>query len=147
MLSPRRTPASHAFHPTLQRHSLMSPRHQNPRPLTTHQFRYPKLQTAKSRKSDSKTTTINTRASSSSYEPLAPRIRRRYQTQFPGRYGTFRKEGVPDFGVLIIRILLFRVLYWGPLFSKTPIFRRAYDFTLPSLGRHVHDTDLGSSLN
>ena len=26
------------------------------------------------------------------------------------------------FGVLIIRILLFRVLYWGPLFSETPIW-------------------------
>ena len=25
-----------------------------------------------------------------------------------------------NFGVLIIRILLFRVLYWGPLFSETP---------------------------
>ena len=25
--------------------------------------------------------------------------------------GSFRKLGVPDFGVLIIRILLFRVLY------------------------------------
>ena len=29
--------------------------------------------------------------------------------------------GVPYFGVLILRILLFRVLYWGPLFSETPI--------------------------
>ena len=26
------------------------------------------------------------------------------------------------FGVLIIRILLFGVLYWGPLFSETPIY-------------------------
>ena len=26
--------------------------------------------------------------------------------------------GEPYFGVLIIRILLFRVLYWGPLFRK-----------------------------
>ena len=26
---------------------------------------------------------------------------------------------VPSFGVHIIRILLFRVLYWGPLFSET----------------------------
>ena len=34
--------------------------------------------------------------------------------------GSFRKLGVPYFGVLIIRILLFRVLYWGPLFSETP---------------------------
>ena len=28
--------------------------------------------------------------------------------------------GVPDFGVLIIRILLFRVPYEAPLFSETP---------------------------
>ena len=36
-------------------------------------------------------------------------------------YGSFRKLGVPFWGVLIIRILLFRVLYWCPLFSETPI--------------------------
>ena len=36
-------------------------------------------------------------------------------------YGSFRKLGVPCFGVLIIRILLFRVLYSGPLFSETRI--------------------------
>ena len=34
--------------------------------------------------------------------------------------GSFRKLGVPYFGVLIIRILLFGVLYMGPLFSETP---------------------------
>ena len=34
----------------------------------------------------------------------------------------FPKIGVPYFGVLIIRILLFRVLYLGPLFSETPTF-------------------------
>ena len=32
----------------------------------------------------------------------------------------FPKIGEPYLGVLIIRILLFRVLYWGPLFSETP---------------------------
>ena len=32
----------------------------------------------------------------------------------------FPKIGVPYFGVLITRILLFRVLYWGPLLSETP---------------------------
>ena len=32
----------------------------------------------------------------------------------------FPKTGVPYYGDLIIRILLFRVLYWGPLFSETP---------------------------
>ena len=30
---------------------------------------------------------------------------------------------MPYFGVLIIRILLFRVLYWGPLFLETPTLR------------------------
>ena len=35
--------------------------------------------------------------------------------------GGFRKLGVPCLGVLIIRILLFRVLHKGPLFSETPI--------------------------
>ena len=30
--------------------------------------------------------------------------------------------GVPYFGVLITRILVFRVLYWGPLFSETPMW-------------------------
>ena len=33
----------------------------------------------------------------------------------------FPKIGVPYCGVLIIRILLFNVLYWGLLFSETPI--------------------------
>ena len=33
----------------------------------------------------------------------------------------FSKLGLPYFGVLIIRILLTRVLYSGPLFSETPI--------------------------
>ena len=36
-------------------------------------------------------------------------------------YGSFRQLGVPYLGVLIIRILLFRVLYSCPLFSETPI--------------------------
>ena len=34
-------------------------------------------------------------------------------------YGSFRKLGVPYFGVLITRILRFMMLYWGPLFSET----------------------------
>ena len=33
----------------------------------------------------------------------------------------FPKIRVPYLGVLMIRILLFRVLYWGPLFSETPM--------------------------
>ena len=37
------------------------------------------------------------------------------------KYGSFQKLGVPYFGVLIIRILLFRVLYQGPLFLETLI--------------------------
>ena len=36
-------------------------------------------------------------------------------------FGSFRNLGVPYFGVLIIKILQFRVLYSGPLFSETPI--------------------------
>ena len=35
--------------------------------------------------------------------------------------GVFENEGVPYYGVLIIRILQFRVLYWDPLISETPI--------------------------
>ena len=38
--------------------------------------------------------------------------------------GSFRKLGVPHFGVLMTRILLFRVLDKGPLFSETPVRRR-----------------------
>ena len=42
---------------------------------------------------------------------------------FPkGPCGSFRTQGVPYFGVLIVRILLFRVLYQGPLFSETPMY-------------------------
>ena len=36
-------------------------------------------------------------------------------------YGSSENRGFPYFGALIIRILLVRVLYWGPLFSETPI--------------------------
>ena len=35
-------------------------------------------------------------------------------------YGIFPKLGVPYLGVLIIRILLFRVIYLGPYFRKPP---------------------------
>ena len=38
----------------------------------------------------------------------------------------FPKLGVPYFGVLIIRILLFRVLYQGPIFSETPVFSSGF---------------------
>ena len=34
----------------------------------------------------------------------------------------FPKNRVPYFGVLVIRVLLFRVLYLGPLFSETPSY-------------------------
>ena len=37
--------------------------------------------------------------------------------------------GVPYFGVLIIRILVFRVLYWDPLFLETPILKTLYAAT------------------
>ena len=48
-----------------------------------------------------------------------------------GLYRSFRKLGIPYFGVLIVRILVFRVLYGGPLFSETskrdnPILSFAY---------------------
>ena len=39
-----------------------------------------------------------------------------------GQIWEFPKIRVPFLGVLIIRILLFRVLYQGPLFSETPIW-------------------------
>ena len=48
--------------------------------------------------------------------------------------GSFRKLGVPYFGVLIIRILLFRVLYRGPLFSETPKSSISAKTTIPGLG-------------
>ena len=37
---------------------------------------------------------------------------------------------VPYLGVPIIRILLFRVLYWGPLFSETPRYPNGFYFGL-----------------
>ena len=45
-------------------------------------------------------------------------------------HGSFRNVGVPHFGVLIIRILLFRVLYLGPLFSETPTYSDPPKYTL-----------------
>ena len=35
--------------------------------------------------------------------------------------GVSENSGYLILGVLITRILLFRVLYWGPLFLETPI--------------------------
>ena len=40
-------------------------------------------------------------------------------------FGSFRKVGVPYFGLpIMVSILLFRfrVLYWGPQFSETPVY-------------------------
>ena len=48
-------------------------------------------------------------------------------------YGTFRNLGVPCFGVLIIRILLLRLLYQGPLVSETPIRTLNYSNIVGSL--------------
>ena len=42
--------------------------------------------------------------------------------------------GVPYLGVLIKRILLFRVLYWGPLFLETPLSSFDVYFSLKGLG-------------
>ena len=36
-------------------------------------------------------------------------------------FRSFRKVGVPYFGVLILRVRPFRVLSWGPLVSETPM--------------------------
>ena len=36
--------------------------------------------------------------------------------------GVSENRGVPYFRVLINRILLFRVLYWGPLFPEIPTY-------------------------
>ena len=44
----------------------------------------------------------------------------------PIRVSSFRKFGIPYFGVLLIRIPLLRVLYSGPLFSETPIYTPKY---------------------
>ena len=49
-------------------------------------------------------------------------------------FGSFRKLRVPYFGVPI-RILLFRALYLGPLFSETPIWGPV-SFGIPLNGRH-----------
>ena len=35
--------------------------------------------------------------------------------------GVSENKGIPYFGVLIIRILLIRILYEGPLFWETPV--------------------------
>ena len=35
----------------------------------------------------------------------------------------FPKIRGPSFGVLIIGILLFRIMFYGPLFSETPIYQ------------------------
>ena len=56
-------------------------------------------------------------------------------------YGSFRKFGVPYFGVLKIRILLFRVLYLGPLFSE----KLPYSFVKAMLGLEIAVTPALSS--
>ena len=43
--------------------------------------------------------------------------------------GVSAKLGYLNFGVLIIRILLFRILYLGPLFSETPMYMRLQVFS------------------
>ena len=48
-------------------------------------------------------------------------FKRIYQGSIKGLgFRASENEGYLLWGVLIIRILLFRVLYWGPLFSETP---------------------------
>ena len=38
------------------------------------------------------------------------------------RLGVSENEGYPILGSLVIWLLLFRVLYWGSLYSETPIY-------------------------
>ena len=45
----------------------------------------------------------------------------------------FPKSGGTLSGVLVIRILLFRVLYYGPLFLETPIYIYIYVYTPSTL--------------
>ena len=54
--------------------------------------------------------------------PTAPRVFLAEAELGVGGVGSFRNLGVPCFGLLIIRILLFSVLYQGPLFSETPFW-------------------------
>ena len=56
-----------------------------------------------------------------SFKPLR-NPREHSKIRWPKAYGSFRKLGIPYLGVLIIGILLFRVPYWGPLFSEAPIW-------------------------
>ena len=59
--------------------------------------------------------------------------------------------GEPCFGVLIIRILLFRVSHWGPLFSETPTSKSPLPLLLELLQHHLHlptgGGGVGSSLD
>ena len=49
---------------------------------------------------------------------------------------SFRKQGVPCFGVLIMRILLFRVLYYGsPIFGNS---HASYSAAPLSAGAELH---------
>ena len=50
--------------------------------------------------------------------------------------------GVPYFGVLIIRTLLVRVLYSGPLFSETPVYRELQAKLSPPGGKLKGDAVL-----
>ena len=63
-------------------------------------------------------------------------------TMLPFTSGSFRKYGVHYLGVLIIRILLFRVLYCGPLISSGPWIpqRRNPDPRSPGIGLVVRAT-------
>ena len=60
--------------------------------------------------------------------------------------GSFRKLGVPYFGVLIIRILLFRALYLGPLFSEIPISGCGRGFAVSACLIHAPDSGIRQQL-
>ena len=54
-----------------------------------------------------------------------------------GACRSFRKLGVPSFGVHIIGILLFKLIYQGPPFSETPMCRRRSSSNNGSLGSAI----------
>ena len=53
--------------------------------------------------------------------------------------GSFQKVGVPYVGVLVIRILPFKVLYSVPLFSETPMCCRSQGHSLHKPGTPEDD--------
>ena len=55
-----------------------------------------------------------------------------WAVKFSELCGGFRQLGVPYLGVLIIRTLLFKVLYLDPLFSETPMSQHSLKSSISS---------------